>query len=57
LKGLVVWRDALLMAGAALLGGYCGAKLAVRVGQTAIRRAIVTIGFVITFVMIWRLWQ
>jgi uncharacterized membrane protein YfcA len=57
LKGLVVWPDALLMAGAALLGGYCGAKMAVRVGQTTIRRAIVIIGFVITFVMIWRLWS
>jgi uncharacterized membrane protein YfcA len=57
LKGLVVWPDALIMAGAALLGGYCGAKMAVRVGQTTIRRAIVIIGFVITFVMIWRLWS
>lgn len=56
LMGLVVWRDALLMAGAALIGGYVGAKLAVRVGQTTIRRTIVVIGFVITLVMVWRLW-
>lgn len=57
LTGLVVWSDALLMAGAALLGGYVGAHMAVRVKQTTIRRAIITIGLVITFVMLWRLWR
>ena len=57
LMGLVVWRDALLMAGAALIGGYFGARMAVRVDQTTIRRAIVLIGFVITFVMLWKLWH
>jgi len=56
ITGLVVWPSALLMAVAALLGGYCGAHMAVRVEQATIRRAIVTIGFVITFVMLWRLW-
>jgi uncharacterized membrane protein YfcA len=53
---LVIWPVALVMAGAALLGGYVGAHVAVRVQQIMIRRAIVTIGFVITFVMLWRLW-
>jgi uncharacterized membrane protein YfcA len=57
LKGLVVWPDALLMAGAALIGGYCGARMAVRVNQGTIRRAIVVIGFIITFVMLWKLWH
>jgi uncharacterized membrane protein YfcA len=57
LKGLVVWPDALVMALAATLGGYFGAKLAVRVAQVTIRRAIVAIGFVITFVMLWKLWH
>jgi uncharacterized membrane protein YfcA len=57
ITGLVIWPVALLMAGAALLGGYVGAHVAVRVPQTVIRRAIVTIGFVITFVMLWRLWR
>lgn len=56
ITGLVIWPVALLMAGAALLGGYVGAHVAVRVPQSVIRRAIVTIGFVITFVMLWRLW-
>src|SRR6266550_6353804 len=54
---LVVWNDALLMAVAALAGGYFGAKMAVRVAQVAVRRAIIAIGFVITFVMVWRLWH
>ena len=57
LMGLVVWPDALIMAGAALVGGYFGAKMAVRVGQVTIRRAVVLIGFVITLVMVWRLWH
>ena len=57
LSHLVVWSDALMMAGAALIGGYFGAKMAVRIGQLAIRRAIVAIGFVITFAMLWRLWH
>ncbi len=57
LMGLVNWFDALLMAGGALLGGYFGASMAVRVGQVWVRRGIVAIGFVIFFVMVWRLRQ
>jgi uncharacterized membrane protein YfcA len=57
LEHIVVWRAALLMAGAALVGGYFGARIAVRVDQTYVRRAIVAIGFVITFVMVWKLWH
>lgn len=57
LMGLVVWPDALLMAGAALVGGYFGARMAVRVNQRTVRRAIVVIGFMITFVMLWKLWH
>jgi uncharacterized membrane protein YfcA len=52
---LVSWPRALLMAVAALFGGYLGATTAQRVGQTVIRRAIVVIGFVITAVMLWRM--
>lgn len=54
---LVVWPDALLMAVGALLGGYFGASMAVRIGQLVVRRAIVVIGFVITIAMLWRLWR
>jgi uncharacterized membrane protein YfcA len=57
LLGLVVWPVALLMAGAALVGGHFGARMAVRVGQATVRRAIVVIGFVITFAMLWKLWK
>lgn len=57
LSHLVVWPIALMMAGAALLGGYVGSKGAVRVGQGAVRKAIVVIGFVITIVMVWQLWR
>lgn len=52
LSQLVVWTDALLMAGAALLGGYFGASVAVRVGQVWVRRGIVAIGLVIFLVML-----
>jgi uncharacterized membrane protein YfcA len=57
LTHLVVWPDSLLMAVGALLGGYFGASMAVRIGAVVVRRAIVGIGFVITFVMLWRLWR
>lgn len=53
---LVVWEDSLIMAGAALLGGYFGATMAVRVGQVWVRRGIVVIGFVIFFSMLWKLY-
>jgi uncharacterized membrane protein YfcA len=55
LAGLVVWQDALVMACGALIGGYFGASMAVRVGQGWVRRGIVVIGLVIFVVMIWRL--
>ena len=52
---LVSWPSSLLMAVAALIGGYVGARMARRVGRVMIRRAIVVIGFVITLVMLWRM--
>ena len=57
LAGYVVWQDALLMACAALIGGYFGAKMAMRVGQKWVRRGIVLIGWVIFIVMVWKLRQ
>jgi uncharacterized membrane protein YfcA len=52
---LVVWPKALLMAVAALAGGYVGSRTAQRVGRIFIRRAIVVIGFAITILMLWRM--
>jgi hypothetical protein len=57
ISALIVWPHALLMAVGALLGGYFGASMAVRIDQVLVRRAIVVIGFVITFVMLWQLRQ
>jgi uncharacterized protein len=57
LSHLVVWSDSLLMAGAALAGGYFGASMAVRIGQIWVRRGIVVIGFAIFIAMIWKLRQ
>ena len=57
LTNLVVWSDSLLMAIGALLGGYFGASMAVRIGQRWVRRGIVVIGFAIFLAMIWKLRQ
>ena len=54
---LVYWPDALLMAIAAIAGGYFGASAARRMGRVFVRRTVITIGLVIGFVMLWRLWR
>jgi uncharacterized membrane protein YfcA len=54
LAGLVIWRDARVMACGALAGGYFGATMAVRVGQGWVRRGIIIIGLVIFVVMLWK---
>ncbi|MFN2532506.1 MAG: sulfite exporter TauE/SafE family protein [Pyrinomonadaceae bacterium] len=55
LSHLIVWSDSLVMACGALLGGYFGASLAVRIDQQWVRRGIVAIGFVIFIIMVLRL--
>lgn len=45
LSGIVNWPVALAMAIGGILGGYGGARLAQRVGQAPVRRAITVIGF------------
>ena len=42
--GIVIWPVACVMAAGGLAGGYGGARLALRVGQTWVRRAVVAIG-------------
>lgn len=44
LSGIVDWPVALAMGAGGLLGGYAGARVAQRVGQQRVRRAIVCIG-------------
>lgn len=43
--GIVHWPVALALATGGLLGGYVGARLAQRVAQVTVRRAVVAIGF------------
>ena len=43
-SGAVVWKDGLIMAVAAIIGGYLGARVARRLGRTFVRRAVVVIG-------------
>jgi uncharacterized protein len=45
LSGIVNWPVALAMAAGGLAGGYGGARLALRVGQKWVRRAVAVIGF------------
>ena len=45
ISGIVDWPVAVAMAAGGLAGGYGGARLALRVGQTWVRRAVVAIGF------------
>ncbi|MEP7327336.1 MAG: sulfite exporter TauE/SafE family protein [Gemmatimonadota bacterium] len=44
-SGIVNWQVALAMAAGGIVGGYGGARLAQRVGQAPVRRAITVIGF------------
>jgi uncharacterized membrane protein YfcA len=53
---LVYWPIALLMAVAAIAGGYFGASAARRMGRLFVRRTVITIGLVIGCAMLWRLW-
>jgi uncharacterized membrane protein YfcA len=42
--GAVLWRDGIIMAVTAIIGGYLGARVAQRLGRTFVRRAVVVIG-------------
>jgi uncharacterized membrane protein YfcA len=42
---MVLWQYVVLMAVAAILGGYLGAGAARRLGRTAVRRIVVAVGF------------
>jgi uncharacterized membrane protein YfcA len=53
--GLVLWQDAAVMAIGAIAGGVGGAGVARRLGRTAVRRAVVVIGFAMAVSMLFRL--
>ena len=52
--GLIRWPEALLMMFAAILGGYGAAGLARRMGQRAVRRCVIVIGFAMTISLLLR---
>ena len=47
-NGLVQWPIALWMASGAIFGGYAGAGVARRIGQTNVRRVVIFIGLALT---------
>jgi uncharacterized membrane protein YfcA len=51
-SGAVIWPDAILMAVAAVLGGFAGAKLAKRLGRKFVRTAVVVIGLGMTIALL-----
>ncbi len=52
-SGIVDWRIAGAMAVGAIAGGYGGSRLAQRVSQITVRRAIIVIGFASGFWLLW----
>jgi uncharacterized membrane protein YfcA len=54
LAKLIVWDTAIVMAVAAIAGGYCGALMAERLGRDMVRRVVIGIGLTITAVLAWR---
>ena len=51
ISGAVIWSDAGIMAVAAILGGFTGAKLAHRLGRNFVRGTVVVIGLVMTIAL------
>lgn len=51
IAGAVIWRDALIMAAGAIVGGFLGASIARRLGRTFVRRAVVVIGVVMSIAL------
>ena len=52
-RGTVIWRIALPMAAAQLAGGWLGAHLAVRRGDTLVRRAVVVVALAAAAKLAW----
>ena len=52
ISGAVLWRDGVIMAVAAIAGGYAGARIAHRLGRKFVRGAVIVIGLGMT-VALW----
>jgi uncharacterized membrane protein YfcA len=57
LDGKIVWRFAILMAVAAIAGGYFGARLALRIKPIYVRWIVIVIGFSLAGYFFWRNWN
>ena len=55
-SGIVDWPVAAAMAVGGIAGGYAGARLAQRVGQTWVRRVVVAVGFASFVWLLGRAW-
>jgi uncharacterized protein len=54
IEGVVVWRYALPMAGAAIIGGYLGARFARRLPAIYVRILVIVIGFALGGYYLWK---
>ena len=52
--GLVDWRGALLIAGGSMVGGFCGARLARRIGSRVLRAFTIAIGAALTLLYFYK---
>jgi uncharacterized membrane protein YfcA len=52
ISGAVLWRDGIIMAVAAVAGGYAGARIAHRLGRKFVRGTVIAIGLIMT-VALW----
>jgi uncharacterized membrane protein YfcA len=52
--GAVLWPQAILMVGGAILGGYGGARLAQKLNPKLVRGFVIAVGFSMTAYFLWR---
>lgn len=55
-NGVVLWRVALPMAGAQFLGGWLGAHLAVKGGDTLVRKVVLVVVVALVLKLSWDVW-
>lgn len=51
---IIAWREGIVMAAAATLGGWAGVKIGNKIPQTILRWGIVTVGFGLALIFFWR---